>query len=292
MFRHNIEKVIKELQDKCSSVQQLNDADHAELFQKANELSNSITGLAGMFNKCFSKLEQLCSVVDSLQRPPPVCPVDLTRPKDVTRPSPQPALPCPHPPVNPSPSEPTNVFVGRLFREHEALTIGMDRLADWTGKKVQGVLFDSVIDDFHPRVFASRVLNKKNIAVIAFTENGDVLGAFHNGVVSRPQTRTRVKSAFLFSLGNFLGTAPVRMFPAIADHPEVTVFTSEPSKLISFGSVVGTTMTSFTIANTEAHSMGLNLVFGFDGWGQSTYPDKHMTFKTTRVVAVKFSTHV
>ena len=76
---------------------------------------------------------------------------------------------------------------------------GGDALKRWTGKSGIRVVFDSVVDPFTDHDLFDRIKGKRNVAVIAFTTDGDVFGGFHHVAVTEHECSFFDPSMFIFS---------------------------------------------------------------------------------------------
>ena len=56
----------------------------------------------------------------------------------------------------------------------------MDTLKQWTGKSNDNIIYDSTVDEFTKQGLFHKVIEKQNIAVVAFTDRGDVFGVYPN----------------------------------------------------------------------------------------------------------------
>ena len=76
---------------------------------------------------------------------------------------------------------------------------GMFMLKTWTEMATATIVYDSTVDPPAKGDFFETILYKENIAVVAFTGDGDVFGVFHNFSLS-DQERVTEPRVFLFSL--------------------------------------------------------------------------------------------
>ena len=93
------------------------------------------------------------------------------------------------------------VRVDRLGFEPDdrQLQRGMHVLKEWTRKTDATIVFDSLIDPFTNQGLFDNVKRKLNIAIVEFTTEGDVFGAFHSVSVTEQEKDINDKKSF-FSL--------------------------------------------------------------------------------------------
>ena len=63
-------------------------------------------------------------------------------------------------------------------RAVEPATPNVDAFKQWTGKANVNILFDSTVDEFTKQGLFDKVVEKPNIAVVVFTDGGDVFGVY------------------------------------------------------------------------------------------------------------------
>ena len=70
---------------------------------------------------------------------------------------------------------------------------------EWTGKTTASTVYDSTVDPFTADGLFEKVRGKPNIAVVAYTAEGDVFGGFHSVAVDNQDDSFHDPSIFLFS---------------------------------------------------------------------------------------------
>ena len=60
-------------------------------------------------------------------------------------------------------------------------------LMEWTGKSKVTLVYDSLVDEFSGSGLFDKIKGKENIAVVAFTTDGDVFGGFYTVAVMKYQ---------------------------------------------------------------------------------------------------------
>ena len=79
------------------------------------------------------------------------------------------------------------------------MTQNINALKEWTGKSRATLLFDSILDEFTNDGLFEKVATRLNVALIAFTENGDVFGGFYTVAVTEQEQRFDDPNLFVFS---------------------------------------------------------------------------------------------
>ena len=77
---------------------------------------------------------------------------------------------------------------------------GVKCLKHWTRKRNATIIYDSTVDRFTADGIFEKVKGKENIAVIAFTTDGDVFGGYYNVAVTKQGKSFYDPDMFLFSL--------------------------------------------------------------------------------------------
>ena len=72
-------------------------------------------------------------------------------------------------------------------------------LKKWTGKAHVAVLYDSNVDEFSSDGMFRKIKNKRDVALIATTREGDVFGCFYNVAMSRKAKGFWDTNIFAFS---------------------------------------------------------------------------------------------
>ena len=74
-----------------------------------------------------------------------------------------------------------------------------DYFNHWTWKSTVTIIYDSTVDEFTNDGLFNKVKGKSDIAIIAFTADGDVFGAFYSVAASEPEKRYKDPNIFAFS---------------------------------------------------------------------------------------------
>ena len=61
----------------------------------------------------------------------------------------------------------------------------VNALKEWTGKASATIIYDSTVDEFTDQGLFDKVQGKENIALVAFTADGDVFGGFYTVAVTQ-----------------------------------------------------------------------------------------------------------
>ena len=75
----------------------------------------------------------------------------------------------------------------------------VNALKQWTGLSRATVIFDSTVDEFTDDGIFNKTKGKKNVAVIGFTTEGDVFGAFYSRAVTQQDVLFYDSDIFAFS---------------------------------------------------------------------------------------------
>ena len=75
----------------------------------------------------------------------------------------------------------------------------VNALKKWTGKARATVIYDSTVDEFTHDGLFQKVKGKPNIAIVGFTTDGDVFGAFYGDPVTEQDHNFKELDLFLFS---------------------------------------------------------------------------------------------
>ena len=166
---------------------------------------------------------------------------------------------------------------------------GVDALKEWTGKDSVSCVYDSNVDAFTHDGLFEKIVNKPNIALVGFTADGDVFGAFHGPAATRFGRNVYDPSMFLFSFESH-GRCPTpqRFFPQRCFQNVACVkyvrncgcgfveFLSGPSRV--------------WLGNGDMRTASTNAGFGFDGLSHTTltganHVDDDEFFLCVRVMA-------
>ena len=87
-------------------------------------------------------------------------------------------------------------FSGKDLTVMESVIRSLKR---WTGKASANIIYDSRVDPFTDQSLSDKVKGKSNIAVVAFTTEGDVFGGFYSVAVTEQGNNFADPNMFLFS---------------------------------------------------------------------------------------------
>ena len=165
----------------------------------------------------------------------------------------------------------------------------VDTLKLWTGKSHANVVFDSERDEFTEQGLFSKVKGKENIAVVAFTADGDVFGGFYSVAVVK-QDVFYDPNIFAFSLESHgRCTTPQPFAPKVDGRTDSYVFfykNDKPGWFLSFGGWSG----YFSLGNERSGTCCYCLSWAFSGVEDTTFTGKsggQTSFVCTRLVAVQ-----
>ena len=120
----------------------------------------------------------------------------------------------------------------------QSMDAGVKSLVQWTRTKSATIVFDSSVDAFTGEAFFAKVGQKKNVAAICFTTEGDVFGGCWSAPVRALDTQTPDPTIFLFSLETHGRCSVPRPFPAkkgTTQQPFVTVLGHFKNGFLRFG---------------------------------------------------------
>ena len=84
-------------------------------------------------------------------------------------------------------------------RDLDTMTKGISALKSWTGKASANIVYDSTVDPFTAQSLFDKVNGISNIALVAFTADGDVFGGFYNVAVTEQDRSFKDPNMFVFS---------------------------------------------------------------------------------------------
>ena len=167
--------------------------------------------------------------------------------------------------------------------------LGVFTLKSWTGKANATIIFDSDVDEYTDDGLFKKVKGKRNVALVAFTADGDVFGGFYNVAVTEQNNKFYEPNMFVFSFESHGRCMTPQRFVVKEDkrrYKSVEFFKNR-----SFGWFVnyGVNYGFFILGNEKSNSLCANLSSGFEGIEDdtltgNTYPRR--SFTCTRIVAV------
>ena len=172
-----------------------------------------------------------------------------------------------------------------LVHRDTATGRGIGALREWTGKARADVVFDSTVDEFtHDRLF-EKVRGKRNIALIAFTTDGDVFGGLYSVAATEQDKSFWNQNNFLFSFESYGRCSMPMRFDVkeeMKDEEFVKFFKNNQSGLfVDIGGSCG----CFWLGNEKVDVECRNLSMGFMGIEDNTLTGKQ-DLTCTRLVAI------
>ena len=171
------------------------------------------------------------------------------------------------------------------------MTDCVNALKEWTGKTRTCVLYDSTVDEFTDDGLFNKVKRLRNIALIGFTTDGDVFGAFYSNGEWEQNKKCWSRNIFVFSFESHGRCKTPQKFSVkegTKDKPYVYFWKDNTCGFLSFfvGSASG-----FWLGNDRSSSYCINLSKGFADLEDTTltgqmFPSRH---QYTRLVAVQLS---
>ncbi|KAL7716025.1 TLDc domain-containing protein [Entamoeba marina] len=73
-------------------------------------------------------------------------------------------------------------------------------LREWSGKKIETIIFDSDIDDWKNDTLQLILLNKSNLYFISFDDNNNIVGGYFSDTITRINTFLTDDQSFVFSI--------------------------------------------------------------------------------------------
>ena len=142
-------------------------------------------------------------------------------------------------------------------------------LRRWTGAPGAAVLYDSDADEFTGRGFVEAVRTRANVAVVAFTADGDVCGLFYRVAVTEENTAFFDPSVFAFSFESHGRCASPQRFVvkrAKKKKAHVVLSTTYPEGFVSLH--VGAS--SVSVGTDRARSLCRSLSSAFEAMEDTT----------------------
>ena len=183
----------------------------------------------------------------------------------------------------------------RWFSTESASDVGeqppkrcVSALKEWAGKSSATIIYDSTIDEFTDQGLFDKVQGKANIALVAFTADGDVFGGFYNVPVTEQNKAFKDPDMFVFSFES-RGRCETPQRFAVKDerkgYKNVYFFKNNVNgRFVSVGGNYG----RFSLGNERSDTCCVNLSRGFMGIKDDTLTGKPNCgrFKYTRIIAI------
>ena len=179
-------------------------------------------------------------------------------------------------------------------KDLEIMTNGVKALKEWTGSSSATIVYDSNVDSFTHEGFFNKIQGKRDIAVVAFTTDGDVFGGYYNMAMTRQDTNIYDPRVFVFSFESHGRCLTPQMFAVkqrLRDEANVW-FDSDCDK--GFVLFWVTRVGGFWLGNQSSKSYCNDISEGFERLGDTTLTGKNGTNKgpfhhCTRLVALQLS---
>ena len=169
----------------------------------------------------------------------------------------------------------------------------VNALTEWTGKVRATIVYDSTVDEFTDNGLFVKVKGKRNIAVVGFTTDGDVFGAFYSVAVMKQERTFYDPNIFAFSFESRGRCATPQRFvvkEGLKKKANVSFWKNDSNGFVRFW-VNGEG--GFYLGNERSDSYCWNMSRGFEGLQNTTltgktyhYPDGPY-HHCTRLVAVQ-----
>ena len=160
-------------------------------------------------------------------------------------------------------------------------------LKEWTGKASATVLFDGTVDELNHAWLFDKVKGRQNIAVVAFTTDGDVFGGFYSVAVTEQTTYMYDPNIFVFSFESHGRCATPQRFvvkEGLKKNAYVCFWTRDDFGFVQFSVLGG--YGGFTLGNERSKSCCQYLSRGFEGL-QDTTLTGNVHHHCTRLVAIQ-----
>ena len=171
-------------------------------------------------------------------------------------------------------------------KDLEVMTKGVNALKEWTGRASATIVFDSAVDEFTHAGLFSKVRGKPNIAIVGFTIQGDVFGAFYSVAVTEQEVDFLDPNIFAFSFESHGRCETPQRFVVKDGLKEMVnvYFDKDDSRGFVWFGVDG--VGCFTLGNESSDSFCWNMSRCFEGLENTTLTG-NFHHHCTRLVAVQ-----
>ena len=167
-------------------------------------------------------------------------------------------------------------------------------LKQWTELSSFSILFDSTVDEFTANEFFNKIVNKENIALIAFTTDGDVFGCFFHVALTEQHRGFDDPNVFVFSFESHgRCSTPQRFLPR--DENEALAVWCMPDRDFGwFVEIDGAMQACVCFGNEMSILSCFNLSHMFDGMQDTTLTGNQdpERFSCHRLIAVHFEASI
>ena len=143
-------------------------------------------------------------------------------------------------------------------------------LKEWTGKASARIIYDSIVDEFTDDGIFENVRGKENVAVVGFTTDGDVFGAFYSVAVTVQDKYIFDPDIFAFSFESHGRCTTPQRFVLKEKKKELAYvrFDKGDSQGFVYFGVYGTS--GFWLGKERSASFCRDMSRGFDGLEDKT----------------------
>ena len=194
---------------------------------------------------------------------------------------------------NPNVYKPKQPTASTSGDDTEIIANGIDALKAWTGKGSAQTIYDSSVDGFTHDALFQKVQGKPNVAVIAFTADGDVFGGCYSRAVTEQDKWVYDRDIFIFSLESRGRCETPQKFDVkkvLRDEVSVTFWKNNPKGFVGFWVHNDD---GFHLGNERSKTVCHDLSHGFVGLEDTTLTGMNGTgregpyHRCTRLVAVQ-----
>ena len=173
------------------------------------------------------------------------------------------------------------------------MTDWISALKQWTGKQNIKILFDSTVDEFTHDGLFNKTRGKQDIALIAFTTDGDIFGVFHSVAATGQNQSFPDPNVFVFSFESHGRCATPQRFALkehLKDKGNICVFKTSANGFIDVWVEGGGVL---FIGNEKSNACTFNMTYGFEGLASTVlvgHTGHHINgpfFRCFRVLAVQ-----
>ena len=154
----------------------------------------------------------------------------------------------------------------------------INALKEWAGKSRATIVFDSTVDEFTDGGLFNKVMGKPNVALVGFTTDGDVFGAFYSVAVTEKEKDHYDSTIFAFSFESHGRCETPQRFAVKEEvKMEANVFFFKNNTNWGFVWFGVDGAGNFTLGNERSRSWCQNMSRGFDGLADTTLTGQNNT---------------
>ena len=171
----------------------------------------------------------------------------------------------------------------------------VNALKEWTGKSRATIIYDSTVDEFTDDGLFNKVKGKPNVALIAFTSDGDVFGGFYSVAVTKKEEWFFDPNIFAFSFeshGRCMTPQRFMVCEGLKENAEVRFWKNDRCAFVTFGVF---DEGGFCLGNERSFSYCDEVSSAFDRLEDTTLTGKNCTYDNgpfhhcARLVAVQLA---